>query len=774
MKINSFYFKNNDTGVSTVDFTGGNAKDVSQDVLIENLQEQVNSLNSYLNTEYKRVPVSKVQRCIGEIVFSSVPLRDAGLHLLDGSRISGYGEFKEFVDLIKSYYDESDISYVDSVEKNYNLTGPLVYEDGNLSGFKSDSYLQCTDFFKPDSNPWEKYLEFTTGSNSETSSEIIFGQNPEYSIKFGYQTGEFRVWISSNGSDWDIANVKDLSASVQNNTHYYVKIQYTGSEYKFFIETSAITDTTEPKCVITRTESFKSGYVENYGTQLGTNCFSGTLHLRGCHSVIHKKDKDVYVYIERIIQIEKIVPKYEFIIDESTYEQKLKAYDVVGEFTYNKKLNYIRLPKISSEFDLVCTSVNGENQTQEHHQYMYICIANGETLINNIDNQVDLINPFNLLDISNNKNNENNLAWLKADGKWQSQALYPSLYNRIKEIGTSVESEDVLTEANDFDFVYCNDKFRLPTKTTKVRVLVESKKATEEDPSYYELYSDGYCIQGGVYTTGTLTTFSIEFKRKFINKLYNFIIQTKGTPSESTSLAISGKELQTVTCMRSSENTQYEYRAEGYCEVPVSNLYYYAGSVTRNANLIDVQNLNLVIKDIETKFESSPKIIKTFVSGTSGYVIYSNGFCIQYGRVLGRSVTLPVRMKDTNYGISLSISCNNPNTYVRNSYWYNPTTIGFSLWDNWQRSSENNYSSFTSSWTVYGICDMKSSIFESSLANTELTELKQNTSDISDIKNTLEKLNARIEYLENTGTKIVDELPEELNNDTTYIVRDSK
>ena len=773
MKINSFYFKNNDTGVSTVDFTGGNAKDVSQDILIENLQEQVNSLNSYLNTEYQRVPVSKVQRCIGEIVFSSVPLRDAGLHLLDGSRISGYGDFREFVDLIKSYYDESEISYVDSVEKHYNLTGSLTYEDGNLSGFKSDGYLQCTDFFKPDSNPWEKYLEFTTGASSDTSSEIIFGQNPEYSIKFGYQTGEFRVWISSNGSDWNVANVKDLGVQVQNNFHYYVKIQYTGSEYKFFIETSAITDTTEPILVIARSESFKSGYVENYGTQLGTNCFSGTLHLRGCYSIIHKKDKDEYVYIERVVKVEKITPKYDFIIDESTYEQKLKDFGVVGEFTYNRKLDYIRLPKISSEFDLVYTSVNGEEQNQEHHQYMYICIANGETLINNIDNQVDLINPFNLLDISNNKNNENNLAWLKADGKWQTQALYPSLYDRIKEIGVSVESEDTLTEANDFDFVYCNDKFRLPTKTTKVRFLVECKKATEEDPSYYELYSDGYCVQGGAYTTGTLTTFSINFEKKFINKLYNFIIQTKGTPSESTSLAISGKELQTVTCMRSSENTEYEYRAEGYCEVPDSNLYYYAGSVTRNANLIDVQNLNLAIKDIETKFEKSPRIIKTYTSGTSGYVIYSNGFCIQWGSVQGRIVTLPVRMKDSNYGISLSISCVDPSTTVRNSYWYNPTAFGFDIWDHWQGGSNNNYSTYLSSWQVFGICDMNSSIFESSLANTELAELKQNTSDISDIKNVLEELKARIEYLENTGTKVVDELPEEPNNDTTYIVRDS-
>ena len=90
------------------------------------------------------------------------------------------------------------------------------------------------------------------------------------------------------------------------------------------------------------------------------------------------------------------------------------------------------------------------------------------------------------------------------------------MYNRIKEIGIEIESEDALTEANDFDFVYTTDKFRLPTKTTKVRYLAQCKKAAEDDPLYYELYSDGYCVQGGAYTTGSLTTFSIIFKKKHI------------------------------------------------------------------------------------------------------------------------------------------------------------------------------------------------------------------------------------------------------------------
>lgn len=45
-------------------------------------------------------------RNIGEIVASTIPLTDAGLHLLDGSVISGDGVYSEFVDFIKSLHQQ--------------------------------------------------------------------------------------------------------------------------------------------------------------------------------------------------------------------------------------------------------------------------------------------------------------------------------------------------------------------------------------------------------------------------------------------------------------------------------------------------------------------------------------------------------------------------------------------------------------------------------------------------------------------------------------------
>lgn len=75
-------------------------------------------------------------RNIGEIVTSTIPLTDAGLHLLDGSLIQGDGIYSDFVDyiagLVSTYPDlfvtESD--WQQSIT-NYGVCGKFVYDSVN-------------------------------------------------------------------------------------------------------------------------------------------------------------------------------------------------------------------------------------------------------------------------------------------------------------------------------------------------------------------------------------------------------------------------------------------------------------------------------------------------------------------------------------------------------------------------------------------------------------------------------------------------------------------
>jgi hypothetical protein len=84
---------------------------------------------------YPVVP-EQATRNIGEIVTSTIPLTDAGLHLLDGSLISGTGAYADFVTyiagLVSTYPDlfETEADWQTAVT-TYGVCGKFVYDSVN-------------------------------------------------------------------------------------------------------------------------------------------------------------------------------------------------------------------------------------------------------------------------------------------------------------------------------------------------------------------------------------------------------------------------------------------------------------------------------------------------------------------------------------------------------------------------------------------------------------------------------------------------------------------
>ena len=74
------------------------------------------------------------------------------------------------------------------------------------------------------------------------------------------------------------------------------------------------------------------------------------------------------------------------------------------------------------------------------------------------------------------------------------------------------------------------------------RFLVEKKEATSNDPSWYNLYSDGWCEQGGKVTTsaasGGVSSAVVTFSKPFIDLNYEFHADQSTNP-ENTSMYIS-------------------------------------------------------------------------------------------------------------------------------------------------------------------------------------------------------------------------------------------
>lgn len=91
-------------------------------------------MSLYLGTS--PIAVNSSSRNIGEIIQSTIPLTDAGLHLLDGSLISGSGSYSAFVvyiaGLVSSYPDlfETEANWQQSVT-TYGVCGKFVYDSVN-------------------------------------------------------------------------------------------------------------------------------------------------------------------------------------------------------------------------------------------------------------------------------------------------------------------------------------------------------------------------------------------------------------------------------------------------------------------------------------------------------------------------------------------------------------------------------------------------------------------------------------------------------------------
>ena len=90
------------------------------------------------DTYWEKVKMGGSSRNIGEIVASTIPLTDAGLHLSDGSLIDGSGIYSAFVDYIADLYTASPTANYFTTESDwqtsvstYGVCGKFVYDSVN-------------------------------------------------------------------------------------------------------------------------------------------------------------------------------------------------------------------------------------------------------------------------------------------------------------------------------------------------------------------------------------------------------------------------------------------------------------------------------------------------------------------------------------------------------------------------------------------------------------------------------------------------------------------
>nr|DAO32551.1 MAG TPA: hypothetical protein [Caudoviricetes sp.] len=240
--------------------------------------------------------------------------------------------------------------------------------------------------------------------------------------------------------------------------------------------------------------------------------------------------------------------------------------------------------------------------------YYFIQIATGVETEVNIKDTLELNNPFTFGMNMYFKGDMENISWLKSAGQQNAKALYPDFYNWVLANANAGKDGFKLSTASDitdydFEVNTTNETFRLPLIAE--RVLIESKKATTDDPSWYNLYSDGWCEQGGRVSVNNDATSIATFKKKFKDtRYYANWISCNGAVSIGAGTRAS--DSLTTTSMRIYNGQDCvmlaNWTACGYTDTSTImsnyNLYYFVGETVKIPNLIDAGRLgeNLVNK----------------------------------------------------------------------------------------------------------------------------------------------------------------------------------
>ena len=178
-------------------------------------------------------------REMGEMVSSSIPLNEASLHLLDGSTLDKNGIYKDFVSYMYSLYlTGSDLFLTDFDYEDVKVGGNAYKaSDGYYYFPDNQSYLTIGRTFAPVLNDtWEIVTKIKTPVAWEISQGQFIGGETTGKDYDGFiwrilTDGIMSIYMTSNGSSWDIASNARGNFTYQLNTEYYIRLQFTGTNY---------------------------------------------------------------------------------------------------------------------------------------------------------------------------------------------------------------------------------------------------------------------------------------------------------------------------------------------------------------------------------------------------------------------------------------------------------------------------------------------------------------------------------------------------------------
>lgn len=225
---------------------------LSQSIATVQLPSQTGNSGKILTTDGTDASwTEQYSRNIGEVVVSSIPLTDAGLHLLDGTQLSGSGSYSAFVDYIADLYDSGDYTAIFDTEANwqsavttYGVCSKFVYDSVNNTvrlpkwggqAFTTSNISTATTLPVKGTG---MTLGLTNGTNdaglSQNGSHLFNSQSAQYgkavsTTTYGWNSpvdGALGVTTDSSKSGI-VADISELTNQYGINCYYYIVVATT-------------------------------------------------------------------------------------------------------------------------------------------------------------------------------------------------------------------------------------------------------------------------------------------------------------------------------------------------------------------------------------------------------------------------------------------------------------------------------------------------------------------------------------------------------------------
>ena len=143
-----------------------------------------------------------------------------------------------YADFYNKCLEEFQNSQVTANIPNVNITGTLKCVNGILSGFNASARADVPTEFDPSSYSWEMVFKVKTGSDITTNNDIASGY--DYAFVIRINSGKLRLYLSTDGTSWNLASAISGTYALSTNTEYYVKLEFTGTNYILSISTNGI------------------------------------------------------------------------------------------------------------------------------------------------------------------------------------------------------------------------------------------------------------------------------------------------------------------------------------------------------------------------------------------------------------------------------------------------------------------------------------------------------------------------------------------------------